>query len=98
MAYRVVIAPRARDDLIEINDYIARDSPANARRWVAELERAIDSRSTMPTRVAVRDDLRPGYRVLPVRSHLIFFRIIGQDVQIARVIHAARDIARAFEN
>lgn len=99
MAYRVVVAPRARDDLIEIGDYIAQDSPDNARQWVAHLEQAIASLSSMPERVAKRDDLRTGYHVLPVGSHLIFFRIIEHEVQIARVIHAARarEIAEAFE-
>ena len=37
MAYRVVVAPVARDDLIEIGEYIAQDSPDNARQWVAQL-------------------------------------------------------------
>ena len=98
MRYKVVIAPRARDDLIEIYDYIAQDSLVGAQRWVGQLERAIESLSDTPERVAVRDDLRPGYRVLPVRSHLIFFRVVGQEVRIARVINAARDIARAFDD
>lgn len=99
MAYRVVVAPVARDDLIEIGEYIAQDSPDNARQWVAQLEQAIASLSSMPERVAKRDDLRTGYHVLPVGSHLIFFRIIEHEVQIARVIHAARarEIAEAFE-
>lgn len=101
MAYRVVVAPVARDDLIEIGEYIAQDSPDNARQWVAQqtLKQAIASLSSMPERVAKRDDLRTGYHVLPVGSHLIFFRIIEHEVQIARVIHAARarEIAEAFE-
>ena len=99
MAYRVVVAPVARDDLIEIGEYIAQDSPDNARQWVAQLEQAIASLSSMPERVAKRDDLRTGYHVLPVGSHLIFFRIIEHEAQIARVIHAARarEIAEAFE-
>ena len=99
MAYRVVVAPIARDDLIEIGEYIAQDSPDNARQWVAQLEQAIASLSSMPERVAKRDDLRTGYHVLPVGSHLTFFRIIEHEVQIARVIHAARarEIAEAFE-
>lgn len=60
MAYRVVVAPVARDDLIEIGEYIAQDSPDNARQWVAQLEQAIASLSSMPERVAKRDDLRTG--------------------------------------
>ena len=90
MAYRVVVAPAAHDDLMEIGEYIAQDSPDNARQWIAQLEQAIASLTSMPERAAKRDDLRTGYRVLPVGSHLIFFRIIEREVQIARVIHAAR--------
>ena len=99
MAYRVVVAPTARDDLIEIGEFIAQDSPDNARQWVSQLEHAIASLSSMPERVAKRDDLRAGYHVLPVGAHLIFFRIVDREVQIARVIHAARarEIAEAFD-
>ena len=99
MAYKVVVAPVARDDLLEIGEFIAQDSPDNARQWVAELEQAIASLSSMPERIAKRDDLRPGYRVLPAGSYLIFFRINNDEVQVARVIHAARarEIAEAFD-
>ena len=94
MAHRVVIAPAARDDLVSIGDYIAAGSPADATRWAARLADVIGSLSFKPERVQVRNDLRPGYRVEPVGS---FFRIAGDEVQIAHVLHASRDVARAFD-
>lgn len=94
--YQVVISPLARDDLTEIGDYIAKDSPANALAWVGTLEQGIESLEHMPGRFPLRDDLRPGYRVFSIGRYLIFYRIIGTNVEIARVIHGARDIENAF--
>ena len=96
--YQVIIAPLARDDLIEIADYIAQDSPANAVTWIATLEQAIHSLASMPGRFAQRDDLRPGHRVLSIGNYLIFYRIIGSDVEVVRVLHGARDIPAAFDD
>lgn len=98
MAHRVVIAPAARADLVDIGDFIAADSPANAERWVARLEEAIQSLSFMPERVQLRDDLRSGYRAKPVGSYLIFFRVVEDEVQIVRVLHASRDVTEAFND
>ena len=96
MSHKVVIDPKARDDLLDIHRFIAEDNPVAAARWIGVLEDAIASLATMPARVPLRDDLRKGYRVMPVGAYLIFFRIVGDEVQIMRVLHSARDIAKAF--
>ncbi len=97
MRYSVVVDRQARDDLVDIHAYIARDNPGAAARWIDELEEIIQSLADMPGRVPLRDDLRPGYRIMPIGNYLIFFRIIEQTVQVVRVIHGARDIDRAFD-
>ena len=39
MAVRLVISPTANRDLLDILDYIARDNPARAVTFVADIER-----------------------------------------------------------
>lgn len=97
MTYRVVVDPKARDDLLQIHAYIADDSPLAAGRWIDRLEAEMHSLAEMPGRYPARDDLRTGYRMLVVGSYLIFYRIVGdEEVQIARVVHGARDLPALF--
>lgn len=39
---RVIYAPAADDDLLAIAEYIARDKPEAARRWVASIDLLAD--------------------------------------------------------
>lgn len=85
---------RAQNDLIEIRDYIARDSPQRADAFVDRLERRMRILERFPRagrvprypRLAEKD-----LRVLVVESYLAFYKIKGATVEIHRVIHGARD-------
>jgi toxin ParE1/3/4 len=45
---RYVLSPQARDDLLELRDYIAQDNPAAARRVLNELREAMRRLAQMP--------------------------------------------------
>jgi toxin ParE1/3/4 len=38
------------------------------------------------------DDIRKGYRVTKVKSHLIFYRVVNDTVEIIRILHERMDI------
>ncbi len=61
---RVVYAPEADDDFLGIAEYIARDKPEAARRWVAEICETCRTLATQPE----IGELRPGFGVprLPI--------------------------------
>jgi toxin ParE1/3/4 len=44
----------------------------------------------MPGIGVSRDDVRPGLRTFPVGRYLILYRAIGDDAEIVRVVHGAR--------
>ena len=46
----------------------------------------------MPGMGPARPDLAPDLRYLPVASYLIFYRPITGGIEVARVIHGARDV------
>lgn len=85
---------RAQNDLIEIRDYIARDSPQRADAFVDRLERRIRILERFPraervprySRLAEKD-----LRVLAVESYLAVYKVKGATVEIQHVIHGARD-------
>jgi plasmid stabilization system protein ParE len=83
----------AERDLDEIADYIADRNPSAA---VHELQKLLDKFTllgTQPLLGEVRRDLPGKPRVLSCSSHLILYRPTTTGVEIARVIHSARDVA-----
>ena len=94
---RFIILPAARLDLIEIGDFIALDNPRRALSFVAEIEALMVKASERPASFPAREELGPGLRVAVHGRYLIFFREVGEEVQIVRVIHGARDLGRRFQ-
>ena len=85
-------SPKARQDLLEIGDYIARDSRANARRFVEKLIGQCRKIGQAPLSYPGREDLAAGLRMAALGHYVIFFRILGDQVRIERVLHGARDL------
>jgi len=89
---QVTFSPKARQDLIEIGDHIALDSPANARRFVGKLMEQCQRIGKAPMCYVGRDDLAPGVRMAALGRYVIFFRVLGNAVRIERVLHGARNL------
>ena len=91
--YRVEYLPLAERDLLDIVDYIARDSPSAARAFVDRLDRATERLGIVPRSGKRPNDdrlRRLGYRVLIVQDYLVFYVIAGPIVQVRRIVHGAR--------
>ena len=98
---RFILSPEARDDLDEIIDYIARDSPQAARRVLEKIKDAIVLLAEMPMIGHLREDLtEEPLRFWPVYSYLIIYRFERKPLEIVRILHGARDVksilARGF--
>ena len=89
---KVVLSAEALSDLQHIGDYIARDNPAWARSFVAELLAKAGELADMPRAFPVV----PRYAHLGVRrrvhgSYLIFYRVAEERVTVIHILHGARD-------
>ena len=42
------------------------------------------------------DSIAPGIRFIPTGNYLIFYRVVTDGVEIARILHGARDIGTEF--
>jgi len=87
--------PIAEADLLDILDFIARDSPKRALAFVDAIEKRIGALSQSPElgRVPRHPRLREyGYRVLILDSYLVFYKILPEIIQIHRVVHASRNL------
>jgi toxin ParE1/3/4 len=90
MGYR--ISSLARLDLDDIHDYIARDNPDAAKRWLRKTMDEFSRLAKNPICGEARDDIRPGVRSVSHGNYVIFFRSRDKHLEIARVLHGARDI------
>ena len=88
----VTFSPRSRQDLLDIGDYIAKDSPVNARRFVGKLMDQCKRIGRAPLGYALREDLAPGLRMAALDRYVIFFRVLDGVVRVERVLHAARNL------
>lgn len=92
--YNVRIYPAAEQDLLDIIDYLNTLSPQTALRYYDLLTEQIASLSAMPERCPHPRDLAltaKGYRYLIVKDYLVFYRIIGDTVQIHRILYGRRN-------
>lgn len=98
MKLRVVFAPEAREDLFELYDYIAQHgSPERAMAYIERIEKACMSLQALPNRGTLREDLRPGLRVMGFeRRALIAFQAGSNKVAILRILYGGRSMERAF--
>ena len=97
MNFKVVLTPEAQGDLLDLYDYIAHGSPARAIAYIERIERACMGLRTIPERGTLREDLRPGLRVMGFeRRALIAFRIRLNTVAILRILYGGRSLERAF--
>ncbi len=88
----VTFSPKSRQDLLDIGDYIAKDSRGNARRFVAKLMDQCKRIGRAPLGYVGREDLAPGLRMAALDRYVIFFRVLDGSVRIERVLHGARNL------
>ena len=97
------LTPDAQADLQEIKRYISRDleNPAAALATVKRIMqnvRLLRGQALIGTPLSAVTELRDGadYRYLTSGSYMIFYRTVGTDVYIDRVLYGGRDYLRVL--
>ncbi len=93
---QLIISPTANHDLLDIWDYIADDSPVNADRFLEHLINSAQNLLGWGETGISRPELGEGLRSLPVGRYVLYYRIQGQDIELVRVLHSARDTRLIF--
>lgn len=99
---QIVRRQAARQDLIDIvYYYISEGSPAAARQFRTQAEATFQRLARMPnlgTRYEHDHPALAELRFLPLpsrfKNYLVFYRPIAGGIEIARVLHGARDLPR----
>ena len=84
----------AFDDLVEIWSFIAADNELRADEIVRSIKQQYSRLPQYPLLGRERNDLCKGYRSLSCGKYSIFYKLVGAEVQIMRILHGARDVTR----
>ncbi len=93
--YTLRYLPVAQSDLLEIFDYIAKDSLNRALSFTEKLDKRIGLLEHHPHLGSIPRHIKLqeyGYRVLIVESYLVFYIIRGKTIEIHRVVHGSRNL------
>lgn len=93
MTGRLIVRPSARDDLIGIGRYIARDSPAAADRFVDRLAATSGSLAEQPG-IGRPHPTRRELRLFRVGEYLILYREVPDGIEVLRYLHGRRDLTQ----
>jgi len=98
--YNVQFLQEALDDLEEIVLYIAQDSRQTALRMHDKIIEKANDLATFPKRgrlVPDRKMFEAGYRMLGIKPYVAFYRVVGGNVFIYRVLHGATNYPLLYD-
>jgi toxin ParE1/3/4 len=98
-SYRVVFAPEALDQLVELEARIAAaGAPRTAAEYVDAIVTFCEQLESFPFRGVPRDDLLPGLRVTHYRGRtVIAYRVTGETVAVLGVYYGGQDYTANFQ-
>lgn len=93
---RYVLAPAAARDLVEIWRYIKKESTQDTAEHVESVirEKLVFLAGSRGTGHRRRDLTGADVRFFPVYSYLIVYRPETRPLQVAAILHGARDVAK----
>ena len=96
---RLLLSRRAKEDLLEIWEFIADHDELAADRYIDHLrDRALELLH-FPQLGRARNEIHLNLRSLLARNHLLFYKIEGEEVQILRILHGSMDLPnQSFED
>jgi len=92
----VIRTPAAVRDLVAITDWIAADDLDAALGFYDEVDRLLGLIARYPILGESVEHLGPGMRRHTLGNYLLFYRLVGDQIELVRVLHGARDIDRLF--
>ena len=93
---QVYITELAESDLAKIWEFIARDNIEAADSHLNRLKQECMKCAINPESGRLRPELAEGIRARRFGKFLIFYFATNQGIEVARVLHGARDLPRIF--
>ncbi|HEY4211777.1 MAG TPA: type II toxin-antitoxin system RelE/ParE family toxin [Steroidobacteraceae bacterium] len=95
MKGRFALRPRAHADLDEIWEYTAdRWGLKQAETYARLLWKDVQAVADKPSMGRECDEVRAGYRQYPSGSHVLFYRLADDGIEVVRILHERMDYTR----
>ena len=96
MSYKLRYLPLAKEDLINIVDYIQNTllSPIAAENTVSRIEKAILKRLENPESFAIwpsSKERKHPYRRINVKNYTVWYVVIDDVMEVRRILYSGRD-------
>jgi toxin ParE1/3/4 len=93
-----VINVLATQDLKEIADYYTGNNIEAGEKFFRQFDRRCEQLVSFPNIGRSYGEIRPDLRGLPLDGYIIFYRILGNGIEILRVVNARRDLPAIFQD
>ena len=99
MSNKIHMAAQAQRDLDDIAEYILFDlsNPTAAMNIVEQIVKEIDELAKFPQMGAMLSsiaEVETNYRFLVIDQYLAFYRVMGSDIYVDRILYGRRDYLR----
>lgn len=97
MARQFTFTEQADQDLLQIYVFTYQTwGEAQSIRYTNALKQRMQKLANTPSLGKQRDEIRPGYYSYHQGRHYIFYRVVDNGIQIARILHDQRNINQQF--
>ncbi|MGA9382083.1 MAG: type II toxin-antitoxin system RelE/ParE family toxin [Phormidium sp.] len=93
----LLITIEASRDLSEISDYFLAQSIDAGDRFVEEFGKKCQHLAQYPYLGRSYSQLAPNLRGVPLMGYIIFYQIVGDGIEILRVINGSRNLPDVFQ-
>jgi toxin ParE1/3/4 len=95
MTGRFVLSPLAQTDLDDIWEHtVLRWGLDQAEEYTRQLWERIREVAARPAIGRACPEVRPGYHKYPSGSHVLFYRLIADGIDVVRILHERMDYER----
>lgn len=97
-ARRLIFSPAAEADLAQIWRYTAETwNTDQADQYILQIHASCSDIAKGWRQGRSLEDVRAGYLKLTVGSHLVVYRIVGETIDVVRVLHQRMDVGSRLE-
>ncbi|SDB59011.1 toxin ParE1/3/4 [Flavobacteriaceae bacterium MAR_2010_188] len=95
---KYVLSEEAGNDIEEIFDFGAyKFGNAQALNYLINMQGHFEALAKNPLIGKKRNDIKKGLFSLPYASHIIFYRILKNQIRIVRVLYGGRDLIKFLD-
>jgi len=95
LKFKASFSPHAKEDKIEIKDYLSQFYPTTPRRFTTALKKYVSNLKENPYMYPVYSE-NPNYRRMVVDNYIVLYKISEEvkEIKISRILRASWDLPK----